>query len=129
MGAARALGAIGLDARVAIPSLIESLHNANLVLCRLSAQALARIGTAAIPALQQASQSSDSFVRREAFWALKQLGQPTPNFEPENSSCDSRSVLWARKTGGRRRGLSPQVTEKIPLHPKRIRQTARIPLA
>jgi HEAT repeat protein len=127
MGAAQALGAIGAEA--AIPALIEALQNANLIFCRLTAQALARIGPAAIPALQEASQSSDTFVRREAFWALKQLGQPTPNLALENSSSDSSSVLWARKTGGRRRGQSPQVTEQIPLHPKKIRQTVKIPLA
>jgi HEAT repeat protein len=129
MGAAQALGAIGAEAETAIPALIEALLNANLIFCRLAAQALARIGRAAIPALQEASQSPDTFVRREAFWALKQLGQPTPNLAFENSSSDSSSVLWARKTGGRRRGLSPQVTEQIPLHPKRIRQTIKIPLA
>jgi len=129
MGAAQGLGAIGADAQEAIPSLIDALHDANLVLCRLAAHALARIGSAAIPALQQASQSADTFVRREASWALKQLGQPTLSLDFDRCSSESSSVVWTRKTGGRRQGQKPQVTEQIQLHPKRIRQTVKIPLA
>ncbi|MGE3808995.1 MAG: HEAT repeat domain-containing protein [Gemmataceae bacterium] len=73
MGAAHALGSMGPLAATAVPALIKSLGHTNLIFCRLAAEALSRIGAAARPALEEACQHSDRYIRREASWALDRL--------------------------------------------------------
>jgi len=128
LGAAQTLGTIGPDAEAAIPSLIESLRDTNLVFCRLAAQALVRIGPAALPALEQANQSPDTYVRREASWALHHLAQPNSLLDSNQDSCESGPASWARETPSSKSEPNPKATIQLPLHPKRIRETVQIPL-
>jgi HEAT repeat protein len=74
MGAATALGHIGPAAQAAIPDLILALRDGNLIFCRLAAQALSLIGPSAVGPLTEALRQDDANVRREAAWALGQLG-------------------------------------------------------
>jgi HEAT repeat protein len=122
LGAAQALGAMEADAAAAIPALIECLKDSNLIFCRLAAQALTRIGPEALPALQQASQSSDQFVRREAQWALNHLGQTTEDSATTGPSVDPSSTTPACL--GRAADL--KATLRVPLHPKRIGRTTTV---
>ncbi len=128
LGAAQALGSMGPDAEAAIPSLIEAMHDTNLVFCRLAAQALVRIGLAVLPALQQASQTSDAVVRREALWALKHLQQPIPDLGLDPALVDSGSEASARETHTLKSEPNAKATMQLSLRPKRIRQTVKIPL-
>ena len=74
MGAATALGRIGATAHEAIPQLIQVLCDTNLIFCRLAAQALSLIGVASVEPLTTALRHGDAGVRREAAWALGQIG-------------------------------------------------------
>ncbi len=69
-----ALGQIGTSAGAAVPALIGVLKGPHLILSRLAAQALARIGMAAVPALIEALATADAYGRREAAWALGEVG-------------------------------------------------------
>jgi HEAT repeat protein len=129
LGAAQALGAMGPEAHAAIPSLIEALHDTNLIFCRLAAQALVRIGPKSLPALQQANQSPDDFVRREASWALKHLAPSTSPFGLDQPLDESGALGWARETRNQKNEINPKATVQISLRPKKIRQTIKIPLA
>jgi HEAT repeat protein len=128
LGAAQTLGTIGPDAEAAIPSLIESLRDTNLVFCRLAAQALVRIGPAALPALEQANQSPDNYVRREASWALHHLAHPNSPLDSNQDLGESGPASWARETPTPQSEASPKATVQLPLNPKRIRETIKIPL-
>jgi HEAT repeat protein len=129
LGAAQALGAIGPDASAAIPSLIECLKDSNLIFCRLAAQALTRLGPEALPALQQASQSPDPFVRREALWALGHLGQSTLDLATSGASVDPSSDTPNRFAGVREKEADLKATIRIPVRPKNIGRTTRVNLA
>ncbi|MBY0523825.1 MAG: HEAT repeat domain-containing protein [Gemmataceae bacterium] len=74
LAAATALSAIGQPAQAAISALVASMRGAHLILARLAAQALSRIGTASVPALVDMLSTGDRHVRREAAWALGQIG-------------------------------------------------------
>jgi hypothetical protein len=76
MAAAVALGGIGPLAAPAIGPLLRALAGTNLILARLAAQALSRIGMDAASALTGALRSPDRYVRREAAWALGEIGPP-----------------------------------------------------
>lgn len=80
LSATHALGLIGAAAESAIPDLILLLRSTtNLILCRLAAEALARIGQAALPALTDLLQSHDDHVRREAAWARRMIVPDLPD--------------------------------------------------
>jgi HEAT repeat protein len=128
LGAAQAVGAMGPKAQDAIPALIESLRDTNLVFCRLAAQALNRIGSASLPALHEASQSADDFVRREALWALKQLTSPNSDFNADQFPVRSDLLARAKDTPVFKDGSNPKATVAISLHPRGIQQTTKIPL-
>jgi HEAT repeat protein len=68
------LGLIGPGAAPAIPALMRVLIGLHLILSRLAAQSLSRVGVAAVPALTQALISADKYARREAAWALGEIG-------------------------------------------------------
>ena len=73
-GAAQAIGNMG-DAGVdAIPALTEAMRGTNIVLCRLAAKALSRIGVPALSELIAHLQHSDPFVRGEAALAIGWIG-------------------------------------------------------
>jgi HEAT repeat protein len=129
LGAAQALGAIGPDAGAAVSALVECLKDSNLIFCRLAAQALVRIGPVAQGALQQASQSSDRFVRREALWALGHLGQATPDLVTGDTSADPSSETPDRIAAALTKDANLGTTARMPLQPKNMRQTARVKLA
>jgi HEAT repeat protein len=74
IAAATALGNLGAEAHSAIPELVRSLADVNLIFSRLAAQALSRIGQRAVPGLIAALLNRDSNVRREAAWALGEIG-------------------------------------------------------
>lgn len=74
MGAATALGQVGPAAQQAIPQMIQILRDPNLILCRLASQSLSMLGGAAVGPLTEALRNCDSGVRREAAWALGQIG-------------------------------------------------------
>lgn len=74
MSAATSLGQIGAGAAEAIPVLVQALQDSNLIFCRLVSQALGQIGRASVPALIDALRNDDKNVRREAAWALGQIG-------------------------------------------------------
>jgi len=74
LAAVTALGGVGTAAAPAIPALAVAMAGVHLVLARLAAQALSRIGRPAIATLVDLLQSSDSYVRREATWALGEIG-------------------------------------------------------
>jgi HEAT repeat protein len=68
------LGSIGPAAAAAIEPLAHVLKGTNLILGRLAAQALSRIGIPAVPILVGGLRSPDPYVRREAAWALGEVG-------------------------------------------------------
>jgi len=68
------LGVIGPGAAPAIPALIRVLRGQHLILSRLAAQSLSRMGRAAVPALTEALATADKYARREAAWALGEVG-------------------------------------------------------
>jgi HEAT repeat protein len=74
LAAATALGSIGAAAAPAMPALAAAVTGAHLVLARLAAQALSRIGSPAVTTLVELLQSPDPYVRREAAWALSEIG-------------------------------------------------------
>jgi HEAT repeat protein len=104
------------------------LKDSNLIFCRLAAQALTRIGPEALPALQQASQSSDKFVRQEAQWALSHLGQPTSGASIPEASDNSSSVTPGPFAPGLARAADPKATRRISLDPKKIGRTTTVNL-
>jgi len=128
LGAAQALGAIGPDARAAIPFLIECLKDSNLIFCRLAAQALTRLGPEAVPALQQARQSADPFIRREANWALNHLGQATSDSVHPETRDDCASVTPDRIGSALDKAVDLKATLQVPLNPKRIARTTTVNL-
>ncbi|HEY9852600.1 MAG TPA: HEAT repeat domain-containing protein [Leptolyngbyaceae cyanobacterium] len=73
-GAAFALGAIGQEARSAIPHLIEMLKDNDEQVRLDAAVALRRIGFPAVAALTEALQSKDVQVKRGATFALAGIG-------------------------------------------------------
>jgi len=123
LGAAQALGAIGPDAGAAIPSLIECLKDSNLIFCRLAAQALTRLGPDAVPALQQASRSTDKFVRREAKWALSHLGQSASDSVNPETCDDCTSVTPDRIGSALEKAAGLKATLRVPVRPKNIGRT------
>src|SRR6266852_2800440 len=129
LGAAQALGAIGPDAGAAVSALVECLKDSNLIFCRLTAHALVRIGPVALGALQQASQSSDKFVRREALWALSHLGQGTSDLVICDTSADPSSETPHRIVAALTKDANLRATARMPLRPKNMRQTTRVKLA
>jgi HEAT repeat protein len=128
LGAAQALGAIGPKASAAIPSLIECLKDSNLIFCRLAAQALTRLGPEAVSALQEASQSADTFVRREAQWALSHLGLPAADFAPSSAAGDSSSDTPNRFAEARSREADLKATIRIPVRPRNVGGTTKVNL-
>jgi hypothetical protein len=64
---------IGPPAAPLIPLLVVALKGPNRILCRVAAEALCRIGSAAIPALEAAQ--SEPVCRAAAKWALGKIGQ------------------------------------------------------
>jgi HEAT repeat protein len=68
------LGRIGRRAAPAIPALMRVLMGPHLILSRLAAQSLSRVGPAAVPALTRALVTADNYARREAAWALGEIG-------------------------------------------------------
>jgi HEAT repeat protein len=123
LGAAQALGAIGPEASAAIPGLIECLKDSSLIFCRLAAQALTRLGPEAVPALQQASQSPDQFVRREAKWALNHLGQSISNSLTSETRDDCTVTTPDRFGTALDKAADPKATVRVPLQPKNIGRT------
>ena len=77
-GAARSLGEIGEDAKVAVPALIQAVQQDKHARIR-AARALGRIGEGAkdaVSALIQALQDQDQYVRRCVAKALEKIGTP-----------------------------------------------------
>jgi HEAT repeat protein len=72
--AAAILGLLGADAAVAVTSLITALHDPDEAVVFNSAQALAKIGAPAVPALIGASRDSEPSVRLAAVNALGEMG-------------------------------------------------------
>ena len=72
------LRAVGIVSRIGppagplVPLLVKALKDRNRVLCRVAAEALCRIGSAAIPALQEAH--ADPVCRAAVHWALSKIG-------------------------------------------------------
>lgn len=77
--AIKSLGAFGPEAAPAIPSLIDTLRSSNAILCRMVSVTLSKIGELAVPGLIEALASPDCYVRKEAAWALGEIG---PKAEP-----------------------------------------------
>jgi hypothetical protein len=75
--AAQTLARIGPNARLLIPALTAALRDRELVVARLAAQALVRIGAEAAPALERLLNDPDASVRREARWAFNKLNGRT----------------------------------------------------
>jgi hypothetical protein len=71
--AARALGGLGAEARIAIPVLLESLHDREAIVRYDAAKALEKMGDAARDALALALQDDDEVVRRIASEALARI--------------------------------------------------------
>jgi len=96
LAAATALGSIGAAAAPAIPVLAMAMTAAHLVLARLAAQALSRIGRPAVATLVDLLHSRDPYVRREAAWALGEIGPaavdraPAIPELPESSLADTK---------------------------------------
>jgi hypothetical protein len=63
---------IGPPAAPLVPILVAALKGPNRILCRVAAEALCRIGSAAIPALEAAQ--ADPACRSVAKWALGKIG-------------------------------------------------------
>lgn len=63
---------IGPPAAPLVPLLVAALKGPNRILCRVAAEALCRIGSAAIPALEVAQ--ADLACRSVAKWALNKIG-------------------------------------------------------
>lgn len=76
--AADALGAIGPEAKAAVPALIVALHEPDSFtrnyVPHCAIHALVEIGPAAIPALVQALDDANGRVRSCAAWALGKIG-------------------------------------------------------
>ncbi len=67
-----ALNRIGPEAGGAVPDLVSMLRDPELTIPSSTAETLARIGAAAVPALLEAATSADDCVR---FWSLYSLGR------------------------------------------------------
>jgi HEAT repeats/PilZ domain len=71
--AAQTLARIGPNARLLIPALTAALRDREVVVARLAAEALVRIGLEAAPALERLLDDLDASVRREARYAYNKL--------------------------------------------------------
>jgi HEAT repeat protein len=71
---AKGLGLIGPDAQRAIPALSAALHSPNQGVSLEAAAALARIGAASIPVLEEALKDKTLSVRHAAVFALGEIG-------------------------------------------------------
>jgi HEAT repeat protein len=75
-GVPQALGAIGPGAQTAVPALVKAaLNSPDSDISRRSGEALARIGTEALPALIEALENADAGVRARAAAALGHHGE------------------------------------------------------
>ena len=77
MRAAQTLARIGPNARLLIPALTAALRDREVVVARLAAEALVRMGLDAAPALERLLNDPDARVRREARWAFNKLNGRT----------------------------------------------------
>ncbi len=90
--AAHALGLIGPRAAAAVAALAEAMKSPHFILGRLAAQALSRVGLAAVPELADALETGDRYVRREAAWALGEIG-PTVVADAEALAALDEEIL------------------------------------
>jgi HEAT repeat protein len=72
--AARLLGLLGLDARAAQPALVEAIGTDDKLVRRAAAEALAQMGTEAIPILTRLLSNPDGRLREGVARALGQMG-------------------------------------------------------
>jgi HEAT repeat protein len=86
------LGLMGPAAEAAVPGLIRVLAGPHLILSRLAAQSLSRIGLAAVPSLTGALRSGDKYARREAAWALGEIGPAIANATTLDELAEWRST-------------------------------------
>jgi HEAT repeat protein len=107
LAAATALGSIGAAAAPAIPALAAAMTGAHLVLARLAAQALSRIGRPAVPTLVELLQSPDPYIRREAAWALGEIGPAVANLAPIVPELPPSSLIDTRPE--RRQAVTPVI--------------------
>lgn len=116
MRAAQTLARIGPNARLLIPALTATLRDKDVVVGRLAAQALVRIGTEATPALERLLEDPDARVRREARWAFNKLNgktvkehnadtaiKPLTGFVPQRRHVPSRNSRTERRREARHR--------------------------
>lgn len=107
-----ALGQIGAPAAPAVAALMEVLRGPFLILSRLAAQALSRIGAAAVPALVEGLITADSYGRREAAWALGEIGPAAVGVMPGTRLDDTPAPALLRPVT---RPPDAQVQSTVPI--------------
>jgi HEAT repeat protein len=105
----RLAGQIGSHASPLIPMLVDALGKDDVVLGRIAAETLCRVGADAVPALENALTNSNVFVRQNAAWALKRLtGAEYPTDPPASreSSPPRQEVFRAWIAAMENEGMS-----------------------
>lgn len=110
------LARIGPNARLLIPALTATLRDKDVGVGRLAAQALVRIGSEALPALERLLHDPDTRVRREARWAFNKLNgktvsenlsdtaiKPLTGFVPQRRHVPSKNSRTERRREARHR--------------------------
>jgi HEAT repeat protein len=108
LAATTALGAIGAAAEPAVPALATAMTDSHIIVARLAAQSLSRIGGAAIAALVGLLYSNDCHVRREAAWALGELG-PAIRQTTTTATPPPIPASLIDTTPDRRRAITPVI--------------------
>lgn len=116
------LRAVGIVSRIGppagplVPLLVKALKDRNRVLCRVAAEALCRIGSAAIPALQEAQ--ADPVCRAAVRWALGKIGDSADEAADTVLQAKQRTApaiaMPAEPAPASRRGLERRQAPRFP---------------
>ena len=133
IGAALALGGMGEAARDSVPSLMENLGHSDAELRRTSAEALAQIGSAALPSLSDALDTADPKVRESVLIGVAGMGRAAGTlshrlFEQLSKEQDPavRAALYPalHKIGAEPARLVPALLEALNAENEQVRRAA-----